>query len=88
MTNLDYSAIAELSLSGELIDRPTAMSILAAPDLVMLEQLAAAYRVRHHYWSNRSGCISCSMPKVVCVLKIVTTVPNLKSPQPKLKNIL
>jgi len=53
MTNLDYSAIAKLSLSGELFDRPTAQSILAAPDVVMLEQLAAAYRVRHHYWSNR-----------------------------------
>lgn len=53
MTNLNYSAIAELSLSGELIDRTTAKSILNAPDLVLLEQLAAAYRVRHHYWSNR-----------------------------------
>jgi biotin synthase len=53
MTNLNYSAIAELSLSGELIDRPTAKSILNAPDLLLLEQLAAAYKVRHHYWSNR-----------------------------------
>ena len=53
MTNLDHNAIAELSLSGELIDRTTAKSILNAPDLVLLEQLAAAYRVRHHYWSNR-----------------------------------
>lgn len=53
MTNLDYSAIAELSLAGELIDRATAKSILNAPDLVLLEQLAAAYKVRHHYWSNR-----------------------------------
>ena len=53
MTNLDYSAIAELSLSGKLIDRTTAKAILNADDLVLLEQLAAAYRVRHHYWSNR-----------------------------------
>ena len=53
MTNLDYNAIAELSLSGELIDRTTAKSILNAPDLVLLEQLNAAYKVRHHYWSNR-----------------------------------
>ncbi|MEL6495779.1 MAG: biotin synthase BioB [Cyanobacteria bacterium J06623_7] len=53
MSNLDYSAIAELSLSGAAIDRPTAKQILNAPDLVLLEQLAAAYRVRHHYWSNR-----------------------------------
>jgi len=53
MTNLDYSAIAELSLSGELIDRPRARKILNAPDLELLSQLAAAYKVRHHYWSNR-----------------------------------
>jgi biotin synthase len=53
MTNINYSAIAELSQSGELIDRATAKSILNAPDLVLLEQLAAAYKVRHHYWSNR-----------------------------------
>jgi biotin synthase len=50
---LDFNAIAELSLAGELIDRATAKSILQAPDLVLLEQLAAAYKVRHHYWSNR-----------------------------------
>lgn len=53
MTNLDYSAIAEFSLSGGLIDRPTAKSILNAPDVLLLEQLSAAYKVRHHYWSNR-----------------------------------
>lgn len=53
MTNLDYSAIAELSLAGELIDRPTAQTILNAPDVLLLEQLSAAYKVRHHYWSNR-----------------------------------
>lgn len=50
---LDYDAIAKLSLAGELIDRTTAKSILEAPDLVLLKQLAAAYQVRHHYWSNR-----------------------------------
>lgn len=53
MTSLDYSAIAQLALSGELIDRQTAQQILQAPDLELLEQLAAAYKVRHHYWSNR-----------------------------------
>ncbi|MGL6344608.1 MAG: biotin synthase BioB [Waterburya sp.] len=50
---LDYQALAEYSLAGELIDRPTAQSILSANDLVLLEQLAAAYKIRHHYWSNR-----------------------------------
>jgi len=49
----DFNAIAKLSLAGELIDCATAKSILQAPDLVLLEQLAAAYKVRHHYWSNR-----------------------------------
>ncbi|WP_319419395.1 biotin synthase BioB [Pleurocapsa sp. FMAR1] len=53
MTKIDYDAIAKLSLAGELIDRTTAKSILTAPDLVLLEQLAAAYKVRYHYWSNR-----------------------------------
>ena len=54
MTQLpDFQAIAELSLAGELIDRATAKSILQAPDTVLLEQLAAAFKVRRHYWSNR-----------------------------------
>ncbi|MEL6440635.1 MAG: biotin synthase BioB [Cyanobacteria bacterium J06621_8] len=53
MINLDYRAIAELALSGELIDRTTAHQVLNAPDVMFLEQLAAAYKVRHHYWSNR-----------------------------------
>jgi len=53
MTNLDYDAIAQSSLAGELIDRATAKSILNADDVVLLEQLSAAYKVRHHYWSNR-----------------------------------
>ena len=53
MTTIDYNAIAQQSLAGELIDRATAKSILTAPDLVILEQLAAAYKVRHHYWANR-----------------------------------
>lgn len=49
----DFKQIAKLSLAGELIDRQTAKNILQAPDTVLLEQLAAAYQVRHHYWSNR-----------------------------------
>ncbi|MEO0836816.1 MAG: biotin synthase BioB [Cyanobacteria bacterium J06642_3] len=53
MTNLDYNAIAELALSGELLDRSRAKNLLNAPDLELLQQLAAAYKVRHHYWSNR-----------------------------------
>ena len=53
MKIIDYDVIAKLSLAGELIDRPTAKNILSAPNLVLLEQINAAYKVRHHYWSNR-----------------------------------
>lgn len=53
MTNLDYSAIAELALSGGLLDRTKARAVLQAPDIDLLSQLAAAYQVRHYYWSNR-----------------------------------
>ena len=50
---LDFNRIAELSLTGELIDRATAKAILQTPDTLLLEQLAAAYKVRYHHWSNR-----------------------------------
>ncbi|WP_036485339.1 biotin synthase BioB [Myxosarcina sp. GI1] len=53
MTQLSFNAIAATSLAGELIDRATAKAILQAPDTVLLEQLAAAYQVRHHYWGDR-----------------------------------
>jgi biotin synthase len=54
MTELtDFQALAELSLSGELIDRSVAKTFLQAPDALILEQLAAAYRVRYRYWENR-----------------------------------
>ena len=54
MTKLpDWHALAESSLAGELIDRPQAQKVLNAPDEVLLEQLAAAYKVRRHYWGNR-----------------------------------
>ncbi|MBE9171236.1 biotin synthase BioB [Pleurocapsales cyanobacterium LEGE 06147] len=54
MTELpNWNALAERSLAGEIISRTQAQAILQAPDEVLLEQLAAAYRVRHHYWGNR-----------------------------------
>ena len=54
MTKLpDWNELAERSLAGELIDRPLAQAVLTAPDEVLLDQLAAAYRVRRHYWGNR-----------------------------------
>jgi biotin synthase len=54
MTELtNFNELAELSLAGELIDRAVAKFFLQASDTVLLEQLAAAYRVRYRYWSNR-----------------------------------
>jgi biotin synthase len=54
MTELpNWNALAERSLAGEIISRTQAQAVLQAPDEVLLEQLAAAYRVRHHYWGDR-----------------------------------
>lgn len=49
----DWNSLADRALAGELLDRDEARAVLAAPDEVLLEQLAAAYRVRRHYWGNR-----------------------------------
>lgn len=49
----DWNALAERSLAGDLMDRADARAVLAAPDDELLAQLAAAYRVRRHYWGNR-----------------------------------
>jgi biotin synthase len=49
----DWNTLAKRALAGEVIDRTDARAVLAAPDEVLLEQLAAAYRVRRHYWGNR-----------------------------------
>ncbi|HHP7230473.1 MAG TPA: biotin synthase BioB [Xenococcaceae cyanobacterium] len=50
---LDWNEIAQISLAGELISRSTAKAILQADDTELLAQLAAAYKVRYHYWQNR-----------------------------------
>jgi biotin synthase len=49
----NWNEIADRSLAGELLTREEAIAVLRAPDEVLLEQLAAAYRVRRHYWGNR-----------------------------------
>lgn len=49
----DWMQLAEQSLAGELMSREAALAVLNAPDTELLEQLAAAYRVRRHYWGNR-----------------------------------
>lgn len=49
----DWNDLADQALAGATIDRDDARAVLAAPDEVLLDQLAAAYRVRRHYWGNR-----------------------------------
>jgi biotin synthase len=52
-TAAPWTALADQALAGEVLSRETAQSVLTAPDSELLEQLAAAYRVRRHYWGNR-----------------------------------
>lgn len=49
----DWNCLADQSLAGEVMSREAAHQVLDAPDTELLAQLHAAYRVRHHYWSNR-----------------------------------
>jgi len=49
----NWNKLADRSLAGELLTREEALEVLCAPDEVILDQLAAAYRVRRHYWGNR-----------------------------------
>jgi biotin synthase len=53
MTAPNWTALADQALAGELIARDVALAVLRAPDDQLLDQLAAAYRVRRHYWGNR-----------------------------------
>ena len=53
MTAPNWTALAEQALAGELIARDDALAVLRAPDDQLLDQLAAAYRVRRHHWGNR-----------------------------------
>jgi biotin synthase len=50
---IDWFALAAQSLAGETISRAAAHRVLIGPDSELLEQLAATYRVRRHYWGNR-----------------------------------
>ncbi|ASC73654.1 Biotin synthase [Halomicronema hongdechloris C2206] len=53
MTIVDWNRLAERALAGEELEREVARAVLQAEDNQLLEQLAAAYRVRRHYWENR-----------------------------------
>src|SRR5262245_8953597 len=50
---MNWNALADRSLAGDLISRDDALAVLRASDEEMLEQLAAAYRVRRHHFGNR-----------------------------------
>ena len=50
---LNLNQLAAKSLAGELLDRQTAIAVLQSSDEILLDLLAAAYRVRRHYWGNR-----------------------------------
>lgn len=52
-TSVDWNLLAEQALAGQEIDPQDALRVLQADDTELLAQLAAAYRVRHHYWGNR-----------------------------------
>jgi len=53
MAVVDWNRLAEQALAGEELEREAARAVLQAEDDQLLEQLAAAYRVRRHYWGNR-----------------------------------
>ena len=48
-----WNDLADRALAGELISREDARAVLSAPDDALLDQLAAAYRVRRHHHGNR-----------------------------------
>ena len=51
--SIDFKALAEKSISGEIISHEEAMSIWYANETEFLSVLNAAYTVRHHYWQNK-----------------------------------
>jgi biotin synthase len=53
LTTPTWNSLADRSLAGKILTRDEALSVLQAKDDVLLEQIAAAARVRRHYWSNR-----------------------------------
>ncbi|MGB3694434.1 MAG: biotin synthase BioB [Spirulinaceae cyanobacterium] len=53
MSKLDWNLLADQALAGEVLTREQGREVLQAPDEVLLSQLAAVYRIRHHYWQNK-----------------------------------
>ncbi|AFY60481.1 biotin synthase BioB [Synechococcus sp. PCC 6312] len=49
----NWQHFADQALSGIPLTNAQALAVLQAPDTEILNQLAAAYQVRYHYWQNR-----------------------------------
>jgi len=49
----DWHSLADIALAGGVLSRQDALAVLQAPDDQLLDQLAAAYRVRRASWGNR-----------------------------------
>lgn len=49
----NWNALAEQVLAGVPATRDDALAVLRAPDDQLLDQLAAANRIRRHFWGNR-----------------------------------
>jgi biotin synthase len=50
---MNWQTLADQALAGEILTRESAHAVLQAPERELLNLLAAAYRVRYHYWQNR-----------------------------------
>lgn len=50
---LDWQQLADKALAKQTLTRAEAKAVLQAPDVEILDQLAAAYRVRRQHWGNR-----------------------------------
>ncbi len=50
---LDFEKLAEKSLKGEILTREEMNGVLHAPDAELPDLLAAAFKVRHHYFGKR-----------------------------------
>ena len=52
-TRADWSSMAEQVLAGAAVSEGEALAILRAADEELLDVMAAAYRIRRHYYGNR-----------------------------------
>ncbi len=50
---MEYEALADKALSGQMLEREEMKAVLNAPEERLPELLQAAFRVRHHYFGKR-----------------------------------